>query len=88
MSGHDHHYERFAPQGASGQRDDHGMRQFIVGTGGSHLSVVREPRAPYSEYAQNSAFGVLRLRLYDDVYSWRFVSLDARVLDSGAGECL
>ena len=35
ISGHDHHYERFAPQNPLGELDpDYGMRQFVVGTGG------------------------------------------------------
>ena len=39
LSGHDHDYERFAPQTSSGVADpDRGIREFVVGTGGkSHL---------------------------------------------------
>jgi hypothetical protein len=89
VAGHDHHYERFAPQDANGQRDDLGMRQLVVGTGGSHPSVVRHPRAPHSEYSQKRDFGVLLLRLYEDAYSWRFVRIpDGKVLDFGNGSCL
>ena len=62
LTGHDHHYERFELQDENGQRTDGGMREFVVGTGGSALSVVREPRVPHSVYAQNREFGVLRLR--------------------------
>jgi 3',5'-cyclic AMP phosphodiesterase CpdA len=87
ISGHDHHYERFAPQDAGGQRDADGVRQFVVGTGGSYPSVIRSPRAPHSESSQNRHFGVLVLRLYDDAYSWRFVALDGRTLDYGQGGC-
>ena len=36
LSGHDHDYERFAPQDAdSGLDGDRGVRQFVVGTGGA-----------------------------------------------------
>jgi acid phosphatase type 7 len=35
LTGHDHTYERFAPQDANGQLDDRGLRQFVVGTGGA-----------------------------------------------------
>jgi 3',5'-cyclic AMP phosphodiesterase CpdA len=88
LSGHDHHYERLAPQDENGRRSEVGMRQFVVGTGGSKPSVVREPGAPHSEYAQNLHFGVLRLRLYEDTYAWRFVALNGEALDRGAGSCL
>jgi len=36
LGGHDHDYERFAPQNPNGERDDaRGIRQFVVGTGGA-----------------------------------------------------
>ena len=34
LNGHIHTYARFAPQDAGGNADAHGVRQFIVGTGG------------------------------------------------------
>jgi hypothetical protein len=88
ISGHDHDYERFAPQDAQGQHDEIGMRQFVVGTGGEEPSVIHDPRAPHSEYSQNREFGVLVLRLYADAYSWRFVGLSGRTLDRGNGSCI
>ena len=37
LNGHEHVYERFAPQTSAGQRDDvHGIREFVVGTGGEN----------------------------------------------------
>src|SRR5215213_7595221 len=39
LVGHDHHYERFAPQNANGQADPiAGVREFIVGTGGASFT--------------------------------------------------
>ena len=87
LTGHDHHYERFELQDENGQRTDSGMREFVVGTGGSALSVVREPRAPSSAYAQNREFGVLRLGLHGDVYTWRFIGLNGQTMDEGIGGC-
>ena len=87
LTGHDHHYERFEPQDENGQRTDSGMREFVVGTGGSALSVVREPRVPHTVYAQNREFGVLRLRLHGDVYTWRFIGLNGKTMDEGIGAC-
>jgi hypothetical protein len=37
LNGHEHVYARSAPMDASGQADPHGIRQFIVGTGGEAL---------------------------------------------------
>src|SRR2546427_10506002 len=40
--GHDHDYERFAPQTPDGVRDSlHGIREIVAGTGGGGLFVVR-----------------------------------------------
>jgi hypothetical protein len=86
LTGHDHHYESFELQDENGQRTDSGMREFVVGTGGSALSVLRE-RVPHSAYAQNREFGVLRLRLLGDVYTWRFIGLNGRTMDKGIGAC-
>jgi hypothetical protein len=49
LSGHDHDYERFAPQDADNHLDRaRGMRQFVVGTGGAYptpfLLTVRQQR--------------------------------------------
>jgi hypothetical protein len=87
IGGHDHHYERFAPQDERGRYATNGARQFVVGTGGSHLSALRRPRAPHSEHGDDRHLGVLLLKLYEDAYSWRFVDLEGRVLDFGRGSC-
>src|SRR5262249_11918955 len=49
VNGHDHLYERFAPQDANGRADSaRGIREFIVGTGGIAL-YDPGPRRPNSE---------------------------------------
>ncbi len=75
LSGHDHLYERFAPQTADGRLDlARGLRQFVVGTGGAtplyHFVTVR----PNSEAQNNRDHGVLRLTLNFDSYQWEFVT--------------
>ena len=47
LNGHDHLYERFAPQDPDGRADPvRGIRQFTVGSGGAlPLSVRHGPRA-------------------------------------------
>jgi hypothetical protein len=57
VSGHDHHYERFASQNNDARYDPNGVRQFVAGLGGHYPSVLRAPRAPHSEWGQNREFG-------------------------------
>ena len=88
LVGHDHLYERFAPQDPRGGADPaRGIRQFTVGTGGkSHSRVVRN--AANSEVANSDTFGVLRLTLRPAGYAWEFVPVaGGRFTDAGAGAC-
>nr|MDQ6914623.1 metallophosphoesterase [Actinomycetota bacterium] len=88
LSGHDHDYERFAPQTDAGARDDRrGIVQFVVGTGGvNHYPIVR--RQPNSLTHSSSTFGVLRLTLRRASYSWRFVpERGATYRDAGSAPC-
>jgi len=85
LSGHDHLYERFAPQDQDGRPDAvRGIRQFTVGTGGAVLYSVAAPR-PNSE-VRISAFGVLRLTLAPDRYDWEFVPVSG-ARDAGTATC-
>jgi acid phosphatase type 7 len=72
LSGHDHDYERFAPQAADGRLDRaSGIVQFVVGSGGaSHYPILFARR---NSRAHASVFGVLRLTLGRGAYAWRFV---------------
>lgn len=86
LAGHDHLYERFAPQDPNGHRDpDRGIRQFIAGTGGAPLdSPIRVH--PNSE-VRWSAYGVLHLVLRPDGYTWTFLTAGGAPADTGAGRC-
>lgn len=88
LTGHDHDYERFAPQNSAGRRDPaHGMREFVVGTGGKDLGPLRAVK-PNSERRDNHNFGVLALTLRPGGYSWRFVPEPGGALhDAGSGSC-
>ena len=88
LSGHEHIYERFAPQKADGTADPaRGVRQFVVGTGGHEFNPLGAPLAN-SEFRQNTTWGVLRLTLGDGNYSWQFVPAGGgAALDAGAGTC-
>jgi acid phosphatase type 7 len=88
LAGHNHNYERFAPQDPSGRRDDaRGIRTFVVGTGGaSHYTFG--PVAPHSETRSSDTFGVLRLTLAEGTYDWHFVPVaGATFTDRGTGTC-
>jgi hypothetical protein len=86
LSGHDHHYERFAPQAPDGRFDAAGIRQFVVGTGGRAHYRVRAPR-PNSERRIGGSWGVLVLTLRESGYDWRYVRAAGGVADRGSGEC-
>lgn len=87
LNGHDHDYERFAPQDPSGRADPSGLREFVVGTGGKnhyHFKAIQ----PNSVVRNDTAFGVLALTLRPHSYSWRFDSVaGSSFQDSGRGQC-
>jgi fibronectin type 3 domain-containing protein len=73
LVGHHHLYERFAPLTPDGDIDTQfGIRQFTVGTGGESHDPIREVK-PTSEVRNNTAFGVLRVVLGPDSYTWQFI---------------
>ncbi len=87
LNGHDHDYERFAPQDPDGREDrERGIRQFVVGTGGRELRGFDDIR-PNSELASNLAHGVLALTLLDGSYRWEFHAAASDFSDSGAAFC-
>jgi hypothetical protein len=87
LAGHEHVYERFAPQRADGSADaQQGVRQFTVGTGGHTLNAFGTV-LPNSEFRYNASWGVLRLTLGEGTYGWQYVPMTGEVIDSGSGTC-
>jgi hypothetical protein len=88
LNGHDHIYERFAPQAPDGTLDlARGIRSFIVGTGGSNLTQLAL-LAANSEVRNTDTYGVLKLTLRPATYDWEFVPEAGRTFtDSGTGAC-
>ena len=85
--GHEHHYERFAPQQPNGTADPtNGIRQFVVGTGGAALYPFGPPIAN-SEVRNNTTHGVIKLTLNPAAYAWRYITTAGAVADSGSGSC-
>lgn len=88
ISGHDHDYERFAMLNGNGQKDPaKGMRQFVVGTGGTGLRPFGTVLA--ASQARNAAsHGVLRLDLRATSYAWRFMPIVGDTYtDAGSNNC-
>ena len=87
LVGHDHDYERFAPQDAGGRRDlERGIREFVVGTGGKNLRPFTRV-SPNSEARDATSLGVLELTLGADAYEWRFRAAVGSFTDSGSASC-
>jgi hypothetical protein len=87
LAGHDHGYERFAKIRPDGTRDWRGIRSWVVGGGGKSLY-------PFAKIDRNSVkrysggFGVLKLRLGDDGYRWKFLAESGSTFtDEGTGSC-
>jgi acid phosphatase type 7 len=89
LSAHEHNYERFAPQTPAGERDAaRGIRQFIVGTGGRSHDREFEAISANSEVRNGNSYGVLRLVLRRNGYSWKFIpAAGSRFSDSGSARC-
>ena len=88
LSAHDHSYERFAPQDASGAPDPaFGIRSFVVGTGGKNLRALGSLK-PNSEVRQNTSHGILSLALRSRAYDFRFIPDSAGTFtDAGSANC-
>lgn len=88
LVGHDHLYERFAPQNPSGQLDTaRGIREFVVGTGGAGLYEFTTIR-PNSEVRKNSVWGVLKVTLHASSYDWKFEPIAGQTFaESGSQTC-
>jgi hypothetical protein len=88
LVGHDHDYERFAPQDPFGARDPaRGVREIVVGTGGKHHDPLVH-RIANSEAFNDDAYGILDLTLRPSGYAWRFVPEPGRSFtDGGSARC-
>jgi hypothetical protein len=90
LAGHDHDYERFPPLDPAGRRDKRrGIREFVVGTGGSNHTAFRRERQ-VSVVRNDDTYGVLMLTLHARGYQWRFVPSRlafTNFTDAGTGTC-
>jgi len=88
LAGHEHSYERFAPQNPEGNPDpDHGIREIVVGTGGRSHTPLGYAK-PNSEVRDDKTYGVLKLTLSPGMYRWEFMPVPGEAFrDSGEGRC-
>jgi len=89
INGHDHDYERFAPQDPSGHLDQkRGLREFVVGSGGKNSHRKMGNPEPNSEVRNDDTFGVLKLTLHPGAYDWEFVPEAGKSFkDAGSDPC-
>lgn len=85
MNGHDHNYQRYAPQDSNGTATRSGMREFVVGSGGAELYDQTTSLPNLEEFY--SGHGVLKLDLGEDSYVWTFISTEGSYTDTGTGTC-
>ncbi|MFL5761147.1 MAG: metallophosphoesterase family protein, partial [Thermomicrobiales bacterium] len=88
LSGHDHDYERFAPQTPNGTLDpSFGIREFVVGTGGKSHYPFGSVQAN-SQVRNNTTYGILKLTLHASGYDWQFLPVaGGSFTDAGSGAC-
>jgi hypothetical protein len=85
INGHDHDYERFAPQTPSGTLDRaRGIREIVVGTGGAKLRPFTTIQ-PNSQVRNANTWGVLKLTLWADSYGWQFVPVAGQTFTDSSG---
>ena len=87
LSGHDHDYERFAPQNPAGGLDRaRGVRQFVAGAGGKSLYGVSGQTN--TEARNATGFGALFLSLGPTSYTWQYANaVGGSYSDSGTTAC-
>lgn len=87
LNGHEHNYERFAPQSPVGIADSNGIREFVAGMGGKDFHSFGAP-ITNSQFRNNTSFGVLKLVLHPQSYDWQFISDTNQIIDSGTSPCV
>jgi acid phosphatase type 7 len=77
INGHLHAYSKTAPIDPDGRPSNHGIRQFIVGTGGATYDAVL------------GHWGVLKLTLRQRAFDWQFIPVKGwNFTDSGTATCV
>ena len=88
VDGHDHDYERFAPQDPTGKADPtKGIREFVSGTGGAEHRDFNATIAN-SEVRIANVWGIMKFTLHPTSYDWQFIPVAGQTAtDSGSASC-
>jgi hypothetical protein len=87
LTGHQHNYQRFAPMRPDGTVDQaNGLREFVVGSGGIGFYPFNSAGLNV-ESSNDNTYGVLKMTLKSNGYSWQFVPNTTGYTDSGSGTC-
>jgi len=88
LQGHNHNYQRFAPQDPNDNlARARGIRAFVVGTGGVGLYRF-SGSAPNVEASNDTTYGALKLTLRSGSYDFKFIrAAGASFTDAGSGTC-
>ena len=90
LVGHDHNYQRFAPQDPNGNLDpQRGIPQILVGSGGVvHTTPIRVGSTPNLAVENHDTYGIIELSLGQGGYDWEFHPEAGRTFtDTGTGSC-
>ncbi|MFI6497587.1 discoidin domain-containing protein [Nonomuraea typhae] len=81
LNGHDHHYERFAPQNPNAQADPNGIVEILGGMGGASPYNIENVQ-PNSQKRLSGTYGVVKLSFTDTTFSSQLIGVDGAVKDS------
>ncbi|MFE4330814.1 discoidin domain-containing protein [Streptomyces sp. NPDC056831] len=81
LNGHDHHYERFAPQSPDGKATADGITEIVGGMGGAEPYPIENVQ-PNSQKRISGEYGVLKMDFTDSGYSWSYVGTDGKTKDT------
>ncbi len=81
LVGHDHHYERFAPQDPDAKADPNGIVEIVGGMAGASPYDIKNVQ-PNSQFRLSGTYGVVRLTLTDSTFSWQLVQDNGQIRDT------
>ncbi|MFF8846920.1 discoidin domain-containing protein [Streptomyces sp. NPDC015127] len=81
LGGHDHHYERFAPQDPEGRATPDGIVEIVGGMGGAEPYPIEQVQ-PNSQKRISGSYGVLKLDFTDSTYRWSYIGTDGTAKDT------
>jgi hypothetical protein len=87
LNGHEHNYERFAPQDPEAHPTARGIVQIVAGTGGNGEGSYPFGDAIANSQVRRNGLGVVELRLWKRGWSERFLRPSGLVADRASGTC-